>query len=81
MIAFPFANSIAMDLSKGRNQGQYMAMYVMSFSIASVFGFNAGLQTIAAYGFNTTWVAMSLLSILCLLLLLYLKNYKSKKTL
>jgi predicted MFS family arabinose efflux permease len=80
MIAFPFANSIAMDLSKGENQGEYMAMYVMSFSIASVFGFNAGLQTISAYGYNTTWTAMALLSGVCMLLLFMLKIYMKRKT-
>ncbi len=78
MIAFPFANSIAMDLSKGKNQGEYMAMYVMAFSIASVFGFNAGLQTISKFGYNTTWTAMAILSGVCMLLLFILK--KSNKT-
>ena len=78
MIAFPFANSYAMDLSKGENQGEYMAMYVMSFSIASVFGFNAGLQTIEAYGFDKTWSAMAILLVGCILLLFYLKTIKRR---
>jgi predicted MFS family arabinose efflux permease len=79
MIAFPFANSYAMDLSKGENQGEYMAMYVMSFSIASVFGFNAGFQTIEAYGYNKTWSTMCILLILCIILLFYLKTLKKKQ--
>ena len=78
MIAFPFANSYAMDLSKGENQGEYMAMYVMSFSIASVFGFNAGLQTIEAYGFDKTWSAMAILLVVCILFLFYLKTIKKR---
>ena len=81
MIAFPFANAIAIDMAKGGNQGEYMAMYVMSFSLASVFGFNAGLQIIAKTGYDNTWHIMTLISILCVFLLFILKRYRKKKTL
>ncbi|WP_375238939.1 MFS transporter [Aurantibacter sp.] len=79
MIAFPFANSIAMDLSKGENQGEYMAMYVMAFSIASVFGFNAGLQLIDEIGYNGTWYIMTELAITCVLLLYILHRFLKQK--
>ncbi|AUC82206.1 MFS transporter [Lacinutrix sp. Bg11-31] len=79
MIAFPFSNSFAMEQAKKGNQGEYMAMYIMSFSVASVFGFNAGLQTISGIGFNNTWTIMTALSGLCVLLLFILKLYMKKK--
>lgn len=81
MIAFPFSNSFAMDLAKKGNQGEYMAMYVMSFSVASVFGFNAGLQIISGIGFDNAWIIMSVMGCLCALLLLLLKSYMNRKKL
>ena len=74
MIAFPFSNSYVIDLAKKGNQGEYMAMYVMSFSVASVFGFNAGLQIISGVGFNKSWLIMSVLGALCALLFTLFKN-------
>jgi predicted MFS family arabinose efflux permease len=79
MIAFPFSNSFAMDLAKKGNQGEYMAMYIMSFSVASVFGFNVGLQIIAGIGFNNAWIIMSVLGGLCAFLLFLLKSYINRK--
>ena len=79
MIAFPFSNSFAMDLAKKGNQGEYMAMYIMSFSVASVFGFNVGLQIIAGIGFNNAWMIMSVLGGVCVFLLFILKSYINRK--
>jgi len=80
MIAFPFANAFAMERAKKGNQGEYMAMYSMTFSIAGIFGFNAGLQIVEKIGFDKTWMIMSILSLLCVLLLATLKRYlKNKK--
>ena len=75
MIAFPFANAFAMERAKRGNQGEYMALYVMSFSLASIFGFNIGLQMVAGIGFDHTWTIMALLSMLCVLMLYVLKFY------
>ncbi len=81
MISFPFSNSFAMDLAKKGNQGEYMAMYIMSFSVATVFGYNAGLQIIAGIGFNNAWFIMTALGGLCALLLWFLKFYMKRKKL
>lgn len=78
MIAFPFANAFAMERAKKGNQGEYMAMYVMTFSIAGVFGFNGGLQIVEKIGFDHTWSIMTTLSVLCIMLLVVLKNYLKK---
>jgi len=79
MIAFPFANAFAMERAKKGNQGEYMAMYSMTFSIAGIFGFNAGLQIVEKIGFDNTWVIMTILSIVCVLLLFILKRYLENK--
>ncbi len=80
MIAFPFANAFAMERAKKGNQGEFMALYAMSFSVASIFAHNAGLQFAEGIGFNNTWGIMTALSTLCVVLLLGLKLYmKAKK--
>lgn len=80
MIAFPFSNAFAMERAKKGNQGEYMALYSISFSIAHIFGHNAGLQMIDNIGFDNTWYVITLLSALCVLLLFILKRFlKSRK--
>ena len=79
MIAFPFSNAFAMQRAKRGNQGEYMALYSMSFSVASIFGHNAGLQIVAHIGFDNTWYIMTALATLCVLLLFYLKQFMKSK--
>ena len=74
MIAFPFSNAFAMDRAKRGNQGEYMALYSISFSIAHVFGHNSGMQGVAHFGYKITWYAITVVCILGILLLLLLRN-------
>lgn len=72
VIAFPFANSFALNRSKRGLTGQYMALFTIAFSIAHVFGHNAGFQLIDKFGFAITWwwiiVVCLIMSILFFLL-------------
>lgn len=79
MIAFPFSNAFAMQRAKKGNQGEYMALYSISFSIAHIFGHNAGMQMVDAIGFDNTWYVITLLAALCVLLLFILKQYMRNK--
>jgi predicted MFS family arabinose efflux permease len=79
MIAFPFSNAFAMERAKKGYQGEYMALYTISFSIAHIFGHNAGLQLVDNFGFNTTWLIMGVLGLVCVGLLYYLKQYLKSK--
>lgn len=74
MIAFPFSNAFAMDRAKKGKQGEYLSMYVMSFSIAHIFGHNAGLRLVDSFGYTNTWYIMIALGALGILLLYYLKR-------
>lgn len=74
MIGFPMSNAFAMHRSKRGKQGEYLAMYVMAFSIASIFSHNAGLQMSAYFGYEFTWYFMCILGILGVLLLVYLRR-------
>lgn len=55
MMAFPFSNAFAMERSKRGKQGQYLAMYSMAFSCASIFGHNMGMKSIEVMGYTWTW--------------------------
>ncbi len=52
-----------------------MAMYVMAFSVAHIFGHNIGMQLVDYLGFNTTWIIITSLALICVILLVYLKYY------
>ncbi len=69
MIAFPFSNAFAVSRASKGNQGEYMALYSMSFSIAHIFGHNAGLQMTASFGFDNTWYIVSGIAATCALIL------------
>ena len=77
MLGFPFSNSYALDRSKLGNQGAYMALYSMSFSVAHILGPNIGMQFSAKYGFESTWYLMAGICFIACLILLVLQRKES----
>jgi predicted MFS family arabinose efflux permease len=75
MIAFPFSNAFAVDRGRKGNQGEYMALYSISFSVAHIFGHNAGLQMTSQVGFDNTWYIISGIAAVCALLLFILNEH------
>ncbi|MFT5751224.1 MAG: putative MFS family arabinose efflux permease [Flavobacteriales bacterium] len=80
MISFPFSNKFALDRSKSGKQGAFMGLYTMSFSVAHIFGHNAGMQITAAYGFQTTWVFFGVLSLIAWGLLIWVRRLVAKES-
>tara|TARA_R110002012_G_scaffold64308_1_gene169019 strand:- start:6732 stop:7937 length:1206 start_codon:yes stop_codon:yes gene_type:complete len=78
MITFPFSNAFAMERAKKGNQGEYMALYSIAFSIAHIFGHNAGMQLADSIGFENTWYIMTLLAVICMALIWLLMRYLKK---
>ncbi|MFI0427912.1 MFS transporter [Mariniflexile sp. HMF6888] len=81
MIAFPFSNAFAVERAKKGNQGEYMALYSISFSIAHIFGHNAGLQMTAALGFDNTWYIVSIIALISAIILFVLNRNLNLKRL
>ncbi|MFT5820642.1 MAG: putative MFS family arabinose efflux permease [Crocinitomix sp.] len=79
MILFPFSNAFAMERSNLGNKGEYMALYMMAFSFGHIFSHNGGMQLIDNIGFDKTWLIISGLSLISVLLLLVLKRTLQKK--
>ncbi len=79
MIVFPFSNAFAMHRGKRGKLGEYMAFYTVSFSIAHVFGHNAGMQMIDKLGYDTTWTIITILAMVCVIFLILLKYSLNKE--
>jgi predicted MFS family arabinose efflux permease len=81
MIAFPFSNAFAVERAKKGNQGEYMALYSISFSLAHIFSHNAGMQMLDKFGFEFTWNVITVIALvgvaILFLLMVLLKNEKS----
>ena len=74
MFNFPFSNTYAMERSKGKNKGAYMALYTISFSVANILGPNIGMHIIAKYGYGTLWSFSAFVLGVAILLFLWLKR-------
>lgn len=64
IVAFPFANSFALDRSKNGKTGQYMALFSIAFSISHIFGHNAGFQLVKRIDFYWTWWIIATVSVI-----------------
>ena len=80
MILFPFSNAFALDRAKKGRQGEYMALYSISFSISHIFAHNSGMQSIAAFGYEKTWIGVIFLALICVFLLIQLRQSLIKET-
>ena len=80
MVFFPFSNAFAMQRAKKGNQGEYMALYSVAFSISHIVGHNSGLQLVDRLGFDKTWGIITLLAAICVFLLLFLRQRMNRST-
>jgi predicted MFS family arabinose efflux permease len=64
MFAFPFANSFALSRAPRGQEGKYMALYTMSFSLAHIMSSKIGMEVITYYGYQMNWVVMGSFGVL-----------------
>ncbi|MDH3322597.1 MAG: MFS transporter [Flavobacteriaceae bacterium] len=74
MLGFPFSNAYALNRSKRGSQGDYMALYSMSFSVAHILGPNIGMHMSDKYGFAFTWYIMAILLLIACFLFFWLSR-------
>ena len=79
MIGFPYTNAFAMKRAKIGNEGRYMALYTMSFSLAHIVGPKLGLDIIAKYGYNVNFVMVGIFGLLAVVLSIWLRNAVEKE--
>lgn len=61
MLTFPFANNFVKERSLKKQEGKFMAVFTMSYSVAQIISTKTGMEIIAAYGYRTNWIALTLL--------------------
>ena len=64
MFAFPYSNSFALSRAPRGQEGKYMALYTMSFSLAHIMSSKMGMEVIAHFGYQMNWVVMGSFGIL-----------------
>jgi len=74
IVNFPLASSLALGRSNALNRGQYMGLYSMLFSVASIIGPPLGLQIVEHYGWGTLWSFLGILATISTIGLLYLRK-------
>lgn len=79
MIAFPFSNAFAMQRAKKGNQGEYMALYSIAFSVAHIFSHNSGMHLISSLGFDKTWIIVTGIAVLSALFMFLLMRILKKE--
>ncbi|MBC3758804.1 MFS transporter [Hyunsoonleella sp. SJ7] len=82
MIAFPFSNAFAYERASKGNQGEYMALYTISFSLSHIFSHKIGMEMVADLDYDNTWYIITAIGAICVFLLFFLKNHlRSEKKL
>ena len=80
MLAFPYSNAFVIERAKRGKIGEYMGFYTVAFSIAHIFGHNSGMQLIDRMGFDTTWIIITIFSIIGVLFLGLLMRMLKKES-
>ncbi|TMM32063.1 MFS transporter [Polaribacter aestuariivivens] len=79
MIAFPFSNAFAVERAKKGNQGEYMALYAIAFSLSHIFSHNSGMQMVDKLGFETTLNMLTIFALVGVFILWVLMKILKKE--
>ncbi|PWA09133.1 MDR family MFS transporter [Flavobacterium laiguense] len=74
IFSFPFANAVALNRAPKGQEGQYMGLYTMSFSLAHIASSKTGLEIIGHYGYQVNWFVMGSLGMLALFCCIWLNK-------
>lgn len=79
MFCFPFSNSFAMGRAPRGQEGRYMALYTMTFSLAHILSAKTGMEIIDKEGYNTNWIFMGTAGLLAVIALIFLQRLLLKE--
>ncbi len=80
MLTFPFANSFAMTRSHNNQEGRYMSVFTMSFSLAHVLSAKTGMEIVSYASYKADFIFMSLIGVLAISLCYWLVKMVEKET-
>lgn len=79
ILAFPFSNAVALNRAPKGQEGEYMGLFTMSFSLAHIACSKTGLDIIAHFGYLTNWFVMGTLGIIAVLCCIWLNRMLKKE--
>lgn len=74
IFAFPFSNAVALNRAPKGQEGQYMGLFTMSFSLAHIACSKTGLDIIEHFGYRTNWIVMGCLGMLAFFCCIWLNR-------
>ncbi|BFM44814.1 MFS transporter [Flavobacterium sp. CFS9] len=74
ILNFPFSNSFALSRAPRGQEGRYMALYTMSFSLAHIISAKIGFEIISRFGYQINWLFMSSIGVFATLCCLWIKK-------
>lgn len=64
MLTFPFANHFVKKRSHKKQEGKFMSVFTMSYSLAQIISTKTGMEIISAYGYRINWMFLAFLGLL-----------------
>jgi predicted MFS family arabinose efflux permease len=80
MLTFPFANAFAISRAHKNQEGKYMAIFTMSYSVSHILSAKTGMGIIQKFGYNSNWIFMSGLGFVGVILAYWLYKMVKKES-
>ncbi|HEY1197081.1 MFS transporter [Flavobacterium sp.] len=74
VLTFPFSNAFALSRAPRGQEGRYMALYTMSFSLAHIISSKLGFEIITRLGYQINWLFMACIGIIATGCCVWIKN-------
>ncbi|SEO29055.1 Predicted arabinose efflux permease, MFS family [Flavobacterium sp. CF108] len=74
ILTFPFSNAFALSRAPRGQEGRYMALYTMSFSLAHIFSTKLGFGIADHFGYQKNWLFMASIGIMATLCCLWIRK-------
>lgn len=79
MFAFPYSNAFTMSRAKKGQEGRYMAIFTMTFSVAHIISSKLGMYLVSQFGFSINFLIMGLLGVVSIVLGIWIKMLLKKE--
>ena len=74
VLTFPFSNAFALCRAPRGQEGRYMALYTMSFSLAHIVSSKLGFEIITRCGYQINWLFMACIGVVATGCCIWIKN-------
>ncbi|WP_026728747.1 MDR family MFS transporter [Flavobacterium denitrificans] len=79
ILTFPFSNAFALSRAPRGQEGRYMALYTMSFSLAHIISSKVGFGIIAVFHYQANWLFMACSGFVATLCCFWIKKALNSK--